>query len=54
MALRRQIWQKLANEWKLSALERLTTEIPLDALDHHIDLILKGEQKGRVVVNLKG
>ena len=54
MALRRQIWQKLANEWKLTALERLTTEIPLDALDHHIDLILKGEQKGRVVVNLEG
>jgi putative YhdH/YhfP family quinone oxidoreductase len=54
MALRRQIWQRLAGEWKLSALERLTTEIPLDALDHHIDLILKGEQKGRVVVNLAG
>ena len=53
MALRRQIWQKLANEWKLTNLEHLTTQISLDALDHHIDLILKGQQKGRVVVNLQ-
>jgi len=52
MALRRQIWQKLAGEWKLDVLDRLTTEIPLDALDPYIERILKGEQKGRVVVNL--
>jgi putative YhdH/YhfP family quinone oxidoreductase len=52
MTLRRQIWQKLAGEWKLDVLDRLTTEISLDALDPYIERILKGEQKGRVVVNL--
>lgn len=52
MALRGQIWQKLAGEWKLDVLDRLATKIPLDALDSYIERILKGEQKGRVVVNL--
>jgi len=52
MALRRQIWQKLAGEWKLKELDRLATTISLEALDHHIELILKGQQKGRVAVNL--
>ncbi|MFP3866951.1 MAG: YhdH/YhfP family quinone oxidoreductase [Desulfobacteraceae bacterium] len=49
---RLQIWQKLSQEWKLPHLDRLATEITLAELDHHIDLILQGKQKGRVIVNL--
>ncbi len=52
MELRRQIWQKLAGEWKLKTLDRLAMTSSLEALDRHIELILKGQQKGRVVVNL--
>ena len=52
MAQRRQIWRKLASEWKLDNLEALCTEFTLKGLDGHIDLILAGKQKGRVVVKL--
>lgn len=49
---RKQIWNKLSQKWKSDRLESLATEISLDALDHHIQLILKGKLKGRTVVNL--
>lgn len=52
MPARLKIWEKLSTEWKLSQLADLVTEISLSELDHHIDLILKGQEKGRVVVNL--
>ena len=52
MTIRRRIWQKLAGDWKLEHLERVATEISLDALETHIGLILQGGQKGRVVVRL--
>jgi putative YhdH/YhfP family quinone oxidoreductase len=52
MVIRRQIWQKLAGDWKVSDLKQVATEIPLEALEAHIGLILKGGQKGRVVVRL--
>ena len=52
MEQRQQIWQRMATDWKIDTLENLTTEITLQELDSNIDLILKGGQKGRVLVNL--
>ena len=45
------VWGKLANQWRLSNLEDIVTECSLNELDPYIDLMLKGETKGRVVVN---
>lgn len=52
MPLRREIWQLLSDQWKLDSLYQICEEIGLEGLDHHIELMLKGKQKGRVVVNL--
>jgi putative YhdH/YhfP family quinone oxidoreductase len=52
MDIRHQIWQKLAGDWKLDTLVQLTTETTLEGLDDNIERILKGQLKGRVIVNL--
>lgn len=52
MDLRLKVWGNLAGPWKIDGLEKLCTEIALDGLSDNIDLILKGRQRGRVVVNL--
>lgn len=52
MNLRRKVWENLAGPWKIEGLRGLSKEISLDRLSDNIDLILKGRQKGRVVVNL--
>lgn len=52
MDIRRKVWKHLAGDWKIDALHDLCTEIGLNGLDENIDLILKGLQKGRVVVDL--
>ncbi|UCG13988.1 MAG: YhdH/YhfP family quinone oxidoreductase [Deltaproteobacteria bacterium] len=52
MSLRRRTWEKIANEWKLDNLDRQTTDCSLEQLNHEIDRILEGQQKGRVIVNL--
>ena len=52
MDIRQKIWNRIAGEWKLGNLDRLTKEISLDELDQNIGLILKGKLKGRTVVNL--
>jgi len=52
MPLRQEIWQLLSDEWKVDSLLDICEEIGLEGLDHHIELMLKGRQKGRVVVNL--
>lgn len=52
MDVRRKVWGKIAGEWKIDALDMLATEIALDGLDEHIELILQGRQTGRVVVSL--
>ena len=52
MALREQIWQKIANEWKLDGLDDICTEITMDELDGAIDRMLKGGGQGRVVLRL--
>jgi putative YhdH/YhfP family quinone oxidoreductase len=52
MAERRQIWQKLAGSWRVPDLDRLATICSLAELDAHIDAILQGALKGRVVVDM--
>jgi acrylyl-CoA reductase (NADPH) len=52
METRRQVWQKLANEWKPARLDTAITECPLQGLEVHIQAILAGRMRGRVVVNL--
>ena len=52
MDIRRKVWKHLAGDWKVDALHDLCTEIGLNGLNENIDLILKGLQKGRVVVDL--
>ena len=53
MEQRRELWNKLAGEWRVSDLEKLTTVCSLKELDPYIDKILKGETRGRVIVEMK-
>lgn len=51
--IRMQVWNKIASDWKLDCLERITTELPsLEALDERIGLMLEGKSRGRVIVRL--
>ena len=52
MPLRRKLWELLAGEWKIPGLDSLAREVSLEELNQEIDHILKGEQVGRVLVNL--
>ena len=52
MPLRLKIWEKLAVDWKLDHLAELSSEIGLNDLDEHIELILQGKKKGRTIINL--
>ena len=54
MPIREEVWGKLASEWKFDGLEDVCAEIPLEALNEKIGLILKGRLKGRTVINLQG
>lgn len=50
---RQRIWHLVAGEWKLDELERLAREVTLEELEPEIERILRAEQIGRVIVNLK-
>lgn len=52
MPQRRQIWEKLAGDWKPAGLEKLARECSLAQLAGEIDRTLAGQQCGRVVVRL--
>ena len=54
MALRRQVWDRLADDWRPEALESLASEIALAELDDHIERILAGKQVGRRIVRIQG
>jgi putative YhdH/YhfP family quinone oxidoreductase len=51
-ALRQEVWQRLAGEWRPEHLLQSATEVPLDGLEESFHAILKGESRGRTVVNL--
>jgi len=53
MEQRKGLWNKLAGEWRVSDLEKLSTICSLEELDPYIDKILKGETRGRVIVEMK-
>jgi acrylyl-CoA reductase (NADPH) len=50
---RRRIWQLIAGDWKLAALDKLAREVPLEELEPEIGRILEGGQTGRVLVKLQ-
>ena len=50
--LRISLWNKLADAWKPDNLDELVTEIKLEEVQTHIDLMLNGKLKGRTIVNL--
>jgi putative YhdH/YhfP family quinone oxidoreductase len=49
---RRQIWEKLAGEWKIEHLSEITTEISLEGVEEKIQTILQGGIRGRVIVKV--
>jgi acrylyl-CoA reductase (NADPH) len=53
MDLRRMIWMKIANDWKLEKLDEMAHTISLNELNGYVELILKGKIRGRVVIELK-
>jgi putative YhdH/YhfP family quinone oxidoreductase len=53
MDVRLKVWENLAGAWKIEGLNDLSKEIGLGGVSDNIDLMLKGRQKGRVVVNLE-
>ena len=52
MNYREQVWNKLANEWKLDNLESNATTIYLDELSEKLNLMLTGKLKGRTILKL--
>lgn len=54
MKLRRQLWKRLASSWKPRHLPEVSRSCSLEELNSEIDLILKGGQIGRVVVEHEG
>jgi len=53
MHLRKFLWNTLAAEWKPENLMQIYNEINLDQLTEAIQSILKGQLKGRTIVNMK-
>jgi len=54
MPLRTKVWQKLAAEWKLDQLDRVTSETSLEGLNGRIQLALDRKHRGRTIVRLPG
>lgn len=52
MPLRRKIWEKLADKWRVPHFEQMVSEISLDELDTRIDMMMQRKNKGRAIVNL--
>jgi len=52
MAPRREVWHRLANEWKLDNLADAVHEISLDGLEAAIMAMLEGRAHGRTLVRL--
>lgn len=53
MQRRQTIWNLLADQWKVDTLFDLCEEIGLEGVEHHVQELLHGRQRGRVVVNLE-
>ncbi len=53
MERRRVLWERLAGEWKIGPLHSMCRVVPLEELDPEIEVMLKGGQVGRVVIDLR-
>jgi hypothetical protein len=53
MHTRRQVWQKLAEDWKLPNLDSFANECTLSDITAQVELMLHGRQTGRVIVNMQ-
>jgi putative YhdH/YhfP family quinone oxidoreductase len=48
---RKIVWDKLFNEWNiLTIIKGINKEIPLDEVDTHLKLMLKGQNRGHIIV----
>lgn len=54
MPLRRELWNRIATEWKNELLEEMAHDVTLEQIDDEIERILRGEQRGRVVLEHRG
>lgn len=52
MALRSELWRKLANEWKLQWPQEATTLVALEEIPQHMEAMIKGKTQGRIVAKL--
>jgi acrylyl-CoA reductase (NADPH) len=53
--MRMKVWNKVASDWKLDRLEKITTKLPsLEALEERIGLTLEGKSRGRAIVKVSG
>ncbi len=46
------LWNKLADPWKIGSFDRIHTECSLDGLNSYIDQMLKGQTVGRIIVHM--
>ena len=53
LALRKQIWQTIASKWQVEHLATITSEISMDMIGDHIDLMLAGKTTGRIIINMQ-
>jgi len=49
MELRKELWSRLATDWKIDVLASYGTFVTLEVIPQHMDLMLKGRTVGRVV-----
>jgi putative YhdH/YhfP family quinone oxidoreductase len=54
MPLRRQIWDRLAQEWRIPWLDKITTETTLAGVNARIELVLQRKNRGRTLVRVDG
>jgi len=52
MSFREQVWNKLADEWKVEGLEENSTVITLNELSEKLNLMLEGKLKGRTILKV--
>jgi putative YhdH/YhfP family quinone oxidoreductase len=52
MLLRRKMWQNLAGPWKLDALPHGAREVAVEELEEPIQAMLRGEARGRTIIDL--
>lgn len=51
LELKKYLWNKLSNDWKPNCLDKLTKEVSLLNIEPEIELILKGGQVGKTLIN---